>query len=66
MAPFLGNIQAAMTTVNHNAKTANLQQEIRQLQEAAKKVARSKQSAIRFLQSTGMHSATVRLKPQFR
>ena len=55
-----------MTTINHNAKTANLQQEIRLLQAAAKKVTRSKQSATRFLQSTGMHSATGRLKPQFR
>jgi hypothetical protein len=55
-----------MTTINHNAKTANLKQEVRQIQEAAKKVARSKESAIRFLQSTGMHSATGQLKPQFR
>ena len=55
-----------MTTINHNVKPANLQQEIRQIRELAKKVARSKESAIRFLQSTGMHSSSGRLKPRFR
>ncbi|MCX6884649.1 MAG: hypothetical protein WCR20_01720 [Verrucomicrobiota bacterium] len=55
-----------MTTINHNANTANLKQEVRQIQEAARKVLRSKESAIRFLHSTGMHSATGKLKPRFR
>jgi len=54
-----------MTTISHNAKTTNLTQEVRQIRDAAKKVASSKASAIRFLQSTGMHSATGQLKPQF-
>ncbi len=54
-----------MTTISHNAKTTNLKQEVRQIRDAAKKVASSKASAIRFLQSTGMHSATGQLKPQF-
>ena len=55
-----------MTTINHNAKSGNLKQEIHQIRDAAKKVARSKESVIRFLQSTGMHTATGQLKPQFR
>jgi hypothetical protein len=55
-----------MTTINRNVKTENLKQEIRQIREAAKKAASSKESAIRFLHSTGMHSASGQLKPQFR
>lgn len=55
-----------MTTINHNAKTGNVKQEVRQIREAAKKVASSKESAVRFLRATGMHSSTGQLKPQFR
>ncbi|HXI70015.1 MAG TPA: hypothetical protein VNN22_06620 [Verrucomicrobiae bacterium] len=55
-----------MTTISHNIKTANLKQEIRQIRVLAKKVASSKESAVRFLKSTGMHSASGQLKPQFR
>jgi hypothetical protein len=55
-----------MTTIKHNVKTENLKQEVRQIREAAQKVVNSKQSAIRFLESTGMHSSTGQLKPQFR
>jgi len=55
-----------MTIVHHNAKSANLKAEIRQIRETAKKVASSKESAIRFLHSTGMYAANGRLKPQFR
>ena len=55
-----------MTTINHNVKPANLKKEIRQIREIAKKVAGSKASALRFLKSTGMHSSSGQLKPQFR
>ena len=55
-----------MTTIRHNVKTADLKQEIRQIRELGKKVASSKESALRFLKSTGMHSSSGQLKPQFR
>jgi hypothetical protein len=54
-----------MTTINHNVKP-DVKQEVRRIREAAKKVASSKESAVHFLQETGMHTARGGLKPQFR
>jgi len=59
--------QTDMTTIiKQQTASADLQAEISQMRAAAKKAARSRASAVRFLQSTGMHDAKGRLKPQFR
>lgn len=55
-----------MTTIKHNVKMPSLKQEVRQIRETANKVASSKASARRFLESIGMHTSTGQLKPQFR
>jgi len=47
------------------ARPRDIQAEVRQIREAARKIVASKQTAIRFLASTGMHTAKGRLKPQF-
>jgi hypothetical protein len=55
-----------MTTIKHNIDTASLKTEVRQIRKAAQKVAASKATAIRFLESTGMHDSDGQLKPRFR
>ena len=55
-----------MTTIKNNAKLQNLKQEVRQIRETAQKVAASKESARRFLVSTGIYTPAGQLKPQFR
>ena len=47
------------------ARPRDLKAEVRQIREAARKIVASKQTAIRFLASTGMHTANGGLKPQF-
>jgi hypothetical protein len=55
-----------MTTIKPGIKTSNLKQEVRQIRETAKKAATSRESARRFLVSTGVYSASGQLKPAFR
>jgi hypothetical protein len=55
-----------MTTIKQGIKPNSLKQEVRQIRETAKKAAVSKQSARRFLVSTGVYSSSGQLKPQFR
>jgi hypothetical protein len=44
----------------------NIKQEIRQMRQTVKKIAASKESAIRFLISTGLYTSSGKLKRQFR
>jgi hypothetical protein len=55
-----------MTTIKQEIKRENIRQEIREFRKAAKKIASSKESARRFLISTGIYSATGRLKAAYR
>ena len=55
-----------MTIIKQGAKTQDIKREVRELQEAARKIAGSKESARRFLVSTGMYSADGQIKPQYR
>ena len=55
-----------MTTLKHNTGTQDMKRELRQLRQAARKIAATKESARRFLVSTGIYSANGQLKPQFR
>ena len=55
-----------MTIIKQGIKTSNLKQEARQIRRTAQKVAASKESARRFLMSTGIYSANGQLKPAFR
>ena len=55
-----------MTTLKSNVKAQDMKRELRQLRQAARKIAATKESARRFLMSTGIYSANGQLKPQFR
>lgn len=55
-----------MTTLKHGTKTQEMKRELRQLRATARKIAATKESARRFLVSTGIYSADGQLKPQFR
>lgn len=55
-----------MTTLKSTDKAQNMKRELRQLRETVRKVAATKESARRFLMSTGIYSASGQLKPQFR
>ena len=55
-----------MTTIIQNISPENLKEEARQLRRTAKKIGATKESARRFLISTGIYTASGRLKPQFR
>ena len=55
-----------MTTIKQGIKLNGLKKEVKQIRETAEKAAVSKISARRFLLSTGVYSASGRLKPQFR
>jgi len=55
-----------MTTIKHYITCMNVKQEVRQLRKTAQKVAASKESARRFLISTGAYTATGQLKSAFR
>ena len=55
-----------MTIIKNNIRALDVKQEVRQIREAARKVASSKESARLFLISTGMYTSSGQLKPQFR
>lgn len=55
-----------MTTIKQGIKSNSLKQEVRQIRETAQKAAVSKDSARRFLVSTGVYNSSGQLKPQFR
>jgi hypothetical protein len=55
-----------MTIIKQGIKTPNLRQEVRDLRATAKRLAATKESARRFLISTGMYSANGQIKPQYR
>lgn len=55
-----------MTKITHQPQTTDIKQEIRQLREAARKIASTKETARKFLISTGMYTTAGQLKPQFR
>jgi len=52
--------------VKHPVKRKSIKQEVQQMRRTAQKVAASKESARRFLISTGVYTATGQLKPAFR
>lgn len=56
----------AMTIIKQGIKTQNLRQEVQQLRATAKRLAATKESARRFLISTGMYSTNGEIKPQYR
>jgi len=49
-----------------NDKAQDMKRELRQLRQTARKIAATKESARRFLLSTGLYSANGQIKPQFR
>jgi hypothetical protein len=53
------------TTISH-VSSEEIRAEIRQIREAAQRIAGSKKAAVRFLASTKMYTHDGRLKPQFR
>lgn len=55
-----------MTIIKQGIKTQDMKREVREIRETARKIAASKESARRFLLSTGIYSANGQLKPQFR
>jgi hypothetical protein len=55
-----------MTIITQGIKTQDMKREVRELRKTARKIAASKQSARRFLISTGIYSASGQLKPQYR
>jgi hypothetical protein len=55
-----------MTTIRQGINTQDMKREVRELRKTARKVAASRQSALRFLISTGMYSANGQIKPQYR
>jgi len=55
-----------MTTIKQGVKTLDMKREVREIRATARKVAVSKESARRFLASTGMYSANGQIKPEYR
>ncbi len=55
-----------MTIIKQDIKTQDMKREVRDIRETARKISASKESARRFLVSTGIYSANGQLKPQFR
>ncbi len=55
-----------MTNLKYNASTPDMKRELRQLRQTARKIASTKESARRFLMSTGIYSASGRIRSQFR
>ena len=55
-----------MTTIIQNIKTGNLKEEARQLRRTAKKIGATKESARRFLISTGIYTASGQISHNFR
>jgi hypothetical protein len=55
-----------MTHIKQNINSLDIKKELRSLRRTARKIASSKQSARRFLISTGIYSANGQLKPEYR
>ncbi len=55
-----------MTTIKQGIKSPDVKREVRDIRETARKIAASKETARRFLVSTGMYSANGQIKPQYR
>jgi len=55
-----------MTTIKLGIKSQDVKREVRDIREAARKIAASKEAARSFLVSTGMYSANGQIKPQYR
>jgi hypothetical protein len=55
-----------MTIIKQGIQTQDIKREVREIRKTARKIAASKQSARRFLISTGIYSPTGQLKPQYR
>ena len=55
-----------MNTNKPGISSRNLKREIRDIQDAARRIAASKNSARRFLLATGMYSGNGQIKPQYR
>jgi hypothetical protein len=55
-----------MTIIKQGIQTQDIKREVREIRKTARKIAASKQSARRFLISTGIYSAAGQLKPQYR
>jgi hypothetical protein len=51
---------------NDSNNGVDFRQEIRRIRAGARKATSSKRAAIQFLASTGMYTASGKLKPQFR
>lgn len=55
-----------MTTIYHSTNQVSVKKEVRQIKATADKAAASKESARRFLLSTGVYATDGKLKPRFR
>jgi hypothetical protein len=55
-----------MTIIKQTTPSLDIKREVRELRKTARKIAASKQSARRFLISTGMYSADGQIKPEYR
>jgi len=55
-----------MTIIKQAPKEQDIKREVRELRKTARKIASSRQSARRFLISTGIYFASGQLKPQYR
>ena len=55
-----------MTIIKQAIKATSVKREVRDLRETTRRISASKDTARRFLMSTGMYSAKGQLKPQFR
>jgi hypothetical protein len=55
-----------MTFINQGINSQDMKREVRELRKTARKIASSKQSARRFLISTGIYSASGQLTAQYR
>jgi len=59
-------LNVAMTIIKQGIKMQDMKGEVRGIRAIARKIAVSKRSARRFLFSTGMYSASGRIKPRYR
>jgi hypothetical protein len=55
-----------MTIIRQGIKTQDMKREVREIRKTARKIAASRQSARRFLISTGIYSASGQLSRQYR
>jgi hypothetical protein len=52
--------------IERGAKSHDIKREVQQIRETANKIAASKDSARKFLASTGMYFSSGQIKPQYR